>query len=72
METVSIWAAPPAHGTSAPARHFETAFALCLKLSGAATVGMIFLGDAVSTMKLVSIALILAGVAGLNLSGVTS
>ena len=39
--------------------------------AGAATVGMIFLGDAVSTMKLVSIALILAGVIGLNLSGVT-
>src|ERR1700735_3462880 len=39
--------------------------------AGAAAVGMIFLGDAVSTVKLVSIALILAGVVGLNLSGVT-
>jgi quaternary ammonium compound-resistance protein SugE len=39
--------------------------------SGAAAVGMIFLGDAVSTMKLISIALILAGVIGLNLSGMT-
>jgi quaternary ammonium compound-resistance protein SugE len=39
--------------------------------AGAATVGMIFLGDAVSAMKLASIALILAGVVGLNLSGVT-
>lgn len=39
--------------------------------AGTAAVGMIFLGDAVSTLKLVSIALILAGVAGLNLSGVT-
>jgi threonine/homoserine efflux transporter RhtA len=39
--------------------------------AGAAAVGMIFLGDAVSTTKLVSIALILAGVIGLNLSGVT-
>ena len=38
---------------------------------GAATVGMIFLGDAVSNLKLVSIGLILAGVIGLNLSGVT-
>jgi quaternary ammonium compound-resistance protein SugE len=38
---------------------------------GAAAVGMIFLGDAVSTLKLVSIGLILAGVIGLNLSGVT-
>jgi len=33
--------------------------------AGAAAVGMIFLGDAVSTVKL------LAGVVGLNLSGVT-
>jgi multidrug transporter EmrE-like cation transporter len=32
---------------------------------------MLFLGDAVSTVKLVSIALILSGVIGLNLSGVT-
>jgi quaternary ammonium compound-resistance protein SugE len=39
--------------------------------AGAATVGMVFLGDMVSTAKLVSIALILAGVIGLNLSGVT-
>ena len=38
---------------------------------GAAAVGMMFLGDAVSTLKLVSIGLILAGVIGLNLSGVT-
>ncbi len=40
--------------------------------AGAATFGMIFLGDAVSAMKLASIALILAGVIGLNLSGVTA
>jgi quaternary ammonium compound-resistance protein SugE len=39
--------------------------------SGAATVGMLFLGDAVSALKLVSIGLVLAGVIGLNLSGVT-
>jgi quaternary ammonium compound-resistance protein SugE len=39
--------------------------------AGAAIAGMIFLGDAVSTLKLVSIALVLAGVIGLNLSGVT-
>ena len=39
--------------------------------SGAAVVGMIFLGDPVSTLKLVSIGLVLAGVIGLNLSGVT-
>jgi quaternary ammonium compound-resistance protein SugE len=39
--------------------------------AGAATVGMVFLGDAVSAAKLASIALILTGVIGLNLSGVT-
>jgi quaternary ammonium compound-resistance protein SugE len=39
--------------------------------AGAALVGMAFLGDGVSTLKLVSIGLILAGVIGLNLSGVT-
>ena len=38
---------------------------------GTAAVGMIFLGDAVSTLKLTSIGLVLAGVVGLNLSGVT-
>jgi quaternary ammonium compound-resistance protein SugE len=39
--------------------------------SGAAAVGMLFLGDAVSALKLVSIGLVLAGVIGLSLSGVT-
>ncbi len=39
--------------------------------AGAATLGMVFLGDAVSGLKLVSIGLVLAGVIGLNLSGVT-
>lgn len=39
--------------------------------AGTAAIGMLFLGDAVSTLKLVSIALILSGVIGLNLSGVT-
>lgn len=38
--------------------------------AGAAIWGMIFLGDAVSTLKLVSIGLVLTGVVGLNLSGV--
>jgi quaternary ammonium compound-resistance protein SugE len=37
---------------------------------GAATAGMIFLGDAVSTLKLASIGLVLAGVIGLYRSGV--
>jgi quaternary ammonium compound-resistance protein SugE len=36
--------------------------------AGAAAAGMLFLGDAASAMKLASIALILAGVIGLNLS----
>ena len=40
--------------------------------AGAAAIGMVFLGDAVSALKLVSIGLVLAGVVGLNLSGVTS
>ena len=39
--------------------------------TGTAIVGMVVLGDAVSTLKLVSIGLVLAGVIGLNLSGVT-
>jgi quaternary ammonium compound-resistance protein SugE len=39
--------------------------------AGAATVGMVLLGDAVSAVKLASIGLVLAGVIGLNLSGVT-
>ena len=39
--------------------------------TGAATAGMIFLGDTVSAGKLVSIALVLAGVIGLSLSGVS-
>ena len=38
---------------------------------GAAAVGMLWLGDVVSPLKLVSVGLILAGVIGLNLSGVT-
>ena len=39
--------------------------------AGTAVVGMAFLGDTVSTTKIVAICLILAGVIGLNLSGVT-
>jgi quaternary ammonium compound-resistance protein SugE len=39
--------------------------------AGTAVVGMAFLGDTVSTIKIVSICLILLGVIGLNLSGVT-
>ena len=34
-------------------------------------VGMAALGESVSALKLVSIGLVLAGVVGLNLSGVT-
>jgi len=39
--------------------------------AGTAIVGMALLGESVSAMKLAAIALILAGVIGLNLSGVT-
>lgn len=39
--------------------------------SGTAVVGMAVLGESVSAVKLISIGLILAGVVGLNLSGVT-
>lgn len=39
--------------------------------AGTAVVGMWALGESVSTPKLVSIGLILAGVVGLNLAGVT-
>jgi quaternary ammonium compound-resistance protein SugE len=38
---------------------------------GTAVIGMAWLGDVVSPLKLVSVGLILAGVIGLNLSGVT-
>jgi quaternary ammonium compound-resistance protein SugE len=40
-------------------------------VAGTALVGMTALGESVSVMKLVSVGLVLAGVAGLNLSGVT-
>lgn len=39
--------------------------------AGTAVVGMVALGESVSTIKIVSIGLVLAGVVGLNLSGVT-
>lgn len=39
--------------------------------AGTAVVGMILLDESVSTMKIASIALIVVGVIGLNLSGVT-
>src|ERR1700758_4554585 len=40
--------------------------------AGAATVGMVFLGDVVSATKLVSIVVILAGLIGVHLCGVTA
>lgn len=56
-------------------RHLEVGAAYAvwtgIGAAGTAVVGMAFLGDTVSTIKLVSIALVLAGVVGLNLSGVT-
>ena len=39
--------------------------------AGTAAIGILALGESVSVLKLVSIGLILAGVVGLNLSGVT-
>ena len=39
--------------------------------AGTAAVGMIVLGESVSVLKIVSIGLVLAGIIGLNLSGVT-
>lgn len=39
--------------------------------AGTAVVGILALDESVSTLKLVSIGLVLAGVIGLNLSGVT-
>ena len=42
-----------------------------LGAAGTALVGIWVLGESVSTLKLVSIGLILVGVIGLNLSGVT-
>jgi quaternary ammonium compound-resistance protein SugE len=39
--------------------------------AGTAAIGMLVLGDKVTAVKLASIALILVGVIGLNLSGVT-
>ncbi len=43
-----------------------------LGTAGTAVVGMIMLGETVSVLKLVAISLIIAGVVGLNLSGVTA
>ena len=42
-----------------------------ISTAGTAVVGMVALGESVSVLKLVSIGLILAGVIGLNLAGVT-
>ncbi|MBS2966529.1 multidrug efflux SMR transporter [Actinocrinis puniceicyclus] len=43
-----------------------------LGTAGTAIVGMMALGESVSVLKLVSLSLIMAGVVGLNLSGVTA
>lgn len=42
-----------------------------LGAAGTAILGMLVLGDTVSTLKLVSIGLVIAGAIGLNLSGAT-
>lgn len=38
---------------------------------GTAAVGMLFLGESVSVLKILSIGLVIAGIIGLSLSGVT-
>ncbi|BDM72359.1 molecular chaperone [Streptomyces nigrescens] len=40
-----------------------------LGAAGTAVYGMVFLGDVVSTLKIVSITLVIAGIIGLQLSG---
>ena len=56
-------------------RHLEVGSAYAvwtgIGAAGTALVGMALLGESASAVKLVSIGLILAGVIGLNLSGVT-
>ena len=56
-------------------RHLEVgpAYAVWTGLgaAGTAVIGMIALGEAASTLKLVSIGLVIAGAIGLNLSGAT-
>lgn len=56
-------------------RHLEVgpAYAVWTGLgaAGTAILGMLVLGDTVSTLKLVSIGLVIAGAIGLNLSGAT-
>lgn len=50
-----------------------TAYAVWTGLgaAGTAAVGMLWLGESATTLKILSIVLILAGVIGLNLAGVT-
>ncbi|MGH8889307.1 MAG: DMT family transporter [Acidothermaceae bacterium] len=60
---------------TAALKHLEVGSAYAvwtgLGAAGTATVGMAWLGESISLTKLVSIALILVGVIGLTLSGVT-
>jgi len=60
---------------TAALKHLEVGSAYAvwtgLGAAGTAVVGMAWLGDSISVTKLVSIGLILAGVIGLNLAGVT-
>jgi quaternary ammonium compound-resistance protein SugE len=60
---------------TAALRHLEVgpAYAVWTGIgaAGTAIVGMAFLGETVSALKLLSIGLVLGGVVGLNLSGVT-
>jgi len=56
-------------------RHFDLSVAYAiwagLGVTVVAVIGVVFFGDKVSALKLVSIAMIVAGIVGLNLSGVS-
>lgn len=60
---------------TAALRHLEVGAAYAvwtgIGATGTAIVGMVFLGESVSALKVLSIGLVLGGVVGLNLSGVT-
>lgn len=56
-------------------RHFDLSVAYAiwagLGVTLVAVIGVVFFGDKVSALKLASIAMIVAGIVGLNLSGVS-
>jgi len=56
-------------------RHFDLSVAYAiwagLGVTVVAVVGVVFFGDSVSALKIASIAMIVAGIIGLNLSGIS-